>query len=95
MVPGELPTSPQPVLQAYFIQNTNRDLGAWVSNRATLRSGIFQSPKDCAGEDLNTRVDIQSIMQFRVEKNFGLQVGLEVGPVSAPDIRSIRWVLEG
>ena len=67
----------------------------WVSNWATLRSGSFQSPKNGAGEVLNTRVDIHTIMQFRVERDFGFQVGLEYGPVSAPDIRSIRWVLEG
>ena len=63
--------------------------------RATLRSGSFQSPKDGAGEVLNTRVNIHTIMQFRVERNFGFQLGLEFGPVSAPDIRSILWVLEG
>ena len=91
-VPGDLPTSPQPVFQAYFILNTGRDLRAWVSNRATLRSGSFHSPKNGAGEVLNTRVDIHTIMQFRVERNFGFQEGLEFGSVSAPDI---RCVLEG
>ena len=50
-----------------------------------LRSGIFQSPKNGAGEFLNTRVDIHTIVQFRVERNFGFKVGLEFGQVSAPE----------
>ena len=83
------------MFQEYFILNTGRDLGARVYNRATLRSGSFQSPKHGAGEVHNTLVDIHPIMQFQVERNFGFQVGLEFGPVSAPDIRSIRWLLEG
>ena len=87
--------SPQPEFQAYFNLNSGRDLGAWFSNRATLRSGSFQSLKDGAGKVLNTRVDIHTVMQFRVERNFGFQMGLEFGPVSAPNIRSVRWVLEG
>jgi hypothetical protein len=34
-------------------------------------------------------------MEFRVERNFGFQVGLEFGPVSMSDVRAIRWVLKG
>jgi hypothetical protein len=91
-VPGDLPPSPQPGLQAYFIQNTSQCLGR-VTVRARLRSRSCQSPQDDAGEVLNTRVDNTTVEQFRVERNFGFQLGLDVGPVSAPD-RSIRWVVK-
>ena len=79
-VPGDLPTSSQPVFQAYFILNTDRDLGAWVSNRATLRCGSFQSPKNGAGKVLNTRVDIHTIMQFRGGTEFRLPGGSGICP---------------
>jgi hypothetical protein len=60
--------------------------------RATLKIGSCQISKDGAGEVLNTCVDILAFVQFRDEWDFCFQVGLDVGPVSAPDIRSIRWV---
>jgi hypothetical protein len=63
--------------------------------RATLRSESCQSLKDGVGEVLNTRVDILAVVQLWDQRNFVLQVGLEVGPISAPDNRSIRWMLEG
>jgi hypothetical protein len=34
-------------------------------------------------------------VQFRVERNLVFQVSLEVGPVSVPEIRAIRWVKKG
>jgi hypothetical protein len=94
-VPGALPPSPQLVFEAYSILNASRDPGPQVSLRATLRCGICQSPKDGAGEVPNTRVGNIAVVQFRGERNFSFQVGLEFGPVSASDIRSIWWVLEG
>ncbi len=94
-VPGDLPPSPQSVFQAYFILNTSRDLGGWVTMWATFGCGNRQSLKDRVGEVPNTRVDIHTVEQFRVERNFGFQVSLEVGPVSAPDVRSIRWAVKG
>jgi hypothetical protein len=94
-VPGDLPPSPQLVFQTYFILNRRWDQGTRVSVRATLRSGSCQSPKNGAGEVLDTRVDILAGVQFRDERNFGFQMGLEFGPVSTSDIRSLRWLLKG
>jgi hypothetical protein len=37
-------------------------MGAWVTVQAMLRSGSFQSFKNGAGEVLNTRVDIHTVM---------------------------------
>jgi hypothetical protein len=56
-VPGELPLPPQPVFQACFILNARRNRGPWVVTCTTLGSGSYQSPKNGAGEVLNTRVD--------------------------------------
>jgi hypothetical protein len=67
-------------------------IGVRVSSRGR---GSCQSPKNGAGEVLNTRVDSHSIMQLRIERNFSFQFGLEVGPVCAPEVRAIRWVLKG
>ena len=53
------------------------------------------SPEDGPGEILNTGVDSHPVVQFRVERNLFFQLGLEVGTVSAPEIRAIRWVVEG
>jgi hypothetical protein len=50
---------------------------------------------EVAGEVLNTRVDSHIIMHFRVERNFGFQVRLEVGQVSKFEVRANRWVLKG
>jgi hypothetical protein len=44
---------------------------------------------------LNARVDCHSVVQFRIELNLIFQLSLEVGPVSAPEIRAIRLVLKG
>jgi len=94
-VPGYLPPYSLLAFEAHFILNTSRDLGTWINMRATLRSGNFQSRKNGAGEVLNTRVDNLAVKQFWFERNLGFQVGLEIGPVSSPDIRSIRLVLVG
>ena len=68
-----MPPSPHPVFQAYFILNASRDLGARVTEWATLRCRSCQSSKDGAGMVLNTRVDILATVSFRVERNFDLQ----------------------
>ncbi len=56
-----MPPFPQLGFQAYFILNTSRDLGFWVSISATFGFGIHQSLEDGAGEDPNTRVDIHTV----------------------------------
>ena len=57
--------------------------------------GSRQGLEDDVGEVPNICVDIHTIEQFQVERNFGFQVFLEVGPVSTPDVRSVRWVMKG
>ena len=94
-VPGDLPPSPQSVFQEYFILNTSRDLGDLVTMWATFGCGSRQCFEDGATGVPNTRVDIHTVEQFRVERNFGFQLSLEVGPVSAPDVRSIQWTVKG
>jgi hypothetical protein len=54
-----------------------------------------QSLQDSAGEVLNACVDCHPIVQFRVERNLIFQVCLEVGPISAPEIGPIWWVMKG
>jgi len=80
-VPGDLPTSPQPVFRLFNPEYRpgSGDVGHQLGDAL---SGSLQSPKNGAGEVLNTRVDIHTIMQFRVERNFRFQVGLEFGLVS-------------
>ena len=48
-----------------------------------------------ASEKFSTRVDYHPIVQFRIERNMIFQVSLEVGQISAPEIRAIRWVMKG
>ena len=62
---------------------------------ATFGCGSCQSLENGAGEVPNTRVHIHTFEQFRVERNFGFQVSLEVDPGSAPYVRSIRWAKKG
>jgi hypothetical protein len=61
-VPGDLPPSPEPVFQAYFILNDSRYRRPWVVTRAKLGSGYRQSLKNGAGDFLNTRVDSHLIV---------------------------------
>jgi hypothetical protein len=61
---------------------------------ATFGSRCRQSLQDGAGEVLNARVDCHPIVQFRIEQNLIFQVCLEVGPISAPEIGAIRWVMK-
>ena len=68
--------------------------GFRVTMRATFGCGSHQSLDDGAGEILNTSFDIHTVEQFQIERDFGFQLGLEIGPVSAPDIRSIRWSMK-
>ena len=94
-VPGDLPTSPQPVFQTYFILNTGRDLGRGSAIGRRLGVDASIAPR-LAPETISTRVSISiPLCNSGLNGIFGFQVGLEFGPVSAPDIRSIRWVLEG
>ncbi len=93
--PGDLPSSPQSVFQAYFILNTSRDPRGWVTTWTKLGCGSRQGIEDDVGEVPNTCVDIHAIEQFRVDRNFGFQVVLEVGRVSTPEVRSVRWVMKG
>jgi hypothetical protein len=94
-VPGDLPLPAQPVLQAYFILNARWYRRPWVGTRATFWSRCRHSLQDVAGEVLDARVDCHPVVQFRIERNFIFQVSLEIGPVSAPVVRAIRWVVEG
>ena len=63
--------------------------------RAALGSRSCQSLQNGAGEVLNARVDYHLIVQFRIERNLIFQASFEVGPVNAPEVRAIRWVLKG
>jgi hypothetical protein len=94
-VPGYLPPPPKPVLQAYSILNDSPNRRPWIVTRATLGIGCRQSLKNGAGEVLNAHVDSHVIVQFRIEGNLIFQIGLEVGTVNAPEVRAIRWVVEG
>ena len=94
-VPGDLPTLPQPVLQAYFVLSANRYRRPWVVTWATFGSRCHQSLQDGAGEILNACVDCHPIVQFRIKRNMIFHVSLEVGPISGPEIRAIRWVMKG
>ena len=94
-VPGDLPPAPQPVLQAYFVLNAGRYRRPWVITWVTFGSRCRQSLQDGGGEILNACVDCHPIVQFRIERNMTFQVSLDVGPISAPEIRAIRWVIKG
>jgi hypothetical protein len=60
--------------------------------RVILGSGSCQSLQNDAGQVLNALVDCHLLVLFRVHQNFIFQADLEVGPVSAPEIRAIWWV---
>jgi len=92
-VPGDLPPPPQPVLQAYFVLNAGRYRRPWDITWATFGSRCRQRLQDGAGEILNACVDCHPIVQFRIERNMTFEVNLEVGPISAPEISAIRWVM--
>ena len=94
-LPGDLPTPPQPVLHAYFVLYASLYRRPWVVTWATFGSRCRQNLQDGAGEILNACVDCHPIVQFRIERNMIFQVSLEVGPISAPEIRAIRWVMKG
>ena len=94
-IPGDQPTPPQPVLQAYFVLNASRYRRPWVVTWATFGSRCRQSLQDGSGEILNAYVDCHPIVLFRIERNMIFQVSLEVGPISAPEIRAIRWMMKG
>ena len=65
-----------------------------VATGAALGCSRCQSLQNGDGDVLNARVDCHPVVQFRIELNLVFQVSLEVGPVSAPEIRAIRWVLK-
>jgi len=56
-VPGDLPTSPQPVFQTYFILNTGRDLGRGSAIGRRLGVDASIAPR-LAPETISTRVSI-------------------------------------
>jgi len=76
----------------YLILNASRYRGPRVVTRVILGSGSCQILQNGARHVLNTRVYCHSIVKFRVDRNFVIQVGLEVGPVSALEIKAIQWV---
>ena len=93
-VPGDLPTLPQTVLQAYFILNARRYRRPLVVTWATFGSRCCHSLQDGGGAILNACVDCHPIVQFRIERNMIFLVSLEVGPIGASEIRAIRWVVK-
>ena len=50
-----------------------------------------------APEKFSTHVSItiSLCVQFRIERNYLFQLSLEVGPVRAPEVRTIRLVVKG
>jgi hypothetical protein len=62
---------------------------------ATFGSISCQSLQDGAGEALIACVVCHPIVQFWIELNFIFQVCLEFGPISSPEIGTIRWVMKG
>ena len=44
---------------------------------------------------MNAVVDSHLILHFRIETNQFFQVSLEVVPVSAPEVRAVRWEVNG
>ena len=93
-VAGDLPPPPPPVLQAYFVLNAGRYRRPWPVTWATFGSRCRQGLQDDPGEVLNACVDCHPVLQYRVERNLIVQVSIEVGPVSATEIRTIRLVLK-
>ena len=91
-VPGDLPTPPQPVLQAYFVLHASWYRRPWVVTLETFGNRCCQSLQDGVGEIVNTCVDCHPMVQFRIERTIIFQVSLEVGPISASEISAIRWV---
>ena len=94
-VPGDMPLPSQSILQAYIILNASRYRGPWVVTRSTLESVNCQSLQNVAGDDFNARLDSHLIVQFRIERNLFSQVRLGDGPVSALEVRAIRWTVKG
>ena len=93
-VAGQLPLSPQPVLQAYIFLNAGRYQRPWVVTPATLGSRFYLRLQECVGEILNACVECHLVVQFLIERNMSLQVSLEFRSVSAPEIRTNRWGLK-
>jgi hypothetical protein len=56
-LPGDLPPSPQSVFQAFFILNTSRDLGGWVTIQARLGFEAARAQR-MAPEKFSTHVSI-------------------------------------
>jgi hypothetical protein len=61
-VPGDLPLSPQPVLQANLILNASGYRRPWVDKRATFVTSFRQSIQGVAGKVLNARVDCYPVV---------------------------------
>jgi hypothetical protein len=73
-VPGDLPTPPQPVLQAYPVLNSIRYRRPWETMRTTLRCRSLQLFPKGVGEVLNERVHCHPFVQFQIEWNLIFQM---------------------
>jgi len=66
----------------------------WNITRATIGIRYSQSLQNGAGI-LNQRVDFHPVVTFRIERKLIIQLSLEVGPINAPEIIAMWWVLKG
>ena len=94
-VTGDLPLPPKQVFHTYLFLKSGRYPRSWIVTRATLGIWRCQSPPNGAGEVLRPYVDWHLVVQFWMKRNYLFQLRLEVGPVSAPEVRVIRWVMKG
>ena len=92
-IPCELPLSPKPILQAYFILNSSRHRKQRISTRSTIGSGHFEGPTNGAIEILDTRVNACLIGSFRDERNVIVQACLELGPIGPLEVWTV-WDVE-
>ena len=93
-VPGDLP---QPRNRFLKLSHPECQLVSEAVDRhaVTLRISLCQILQNGAWEVLNARVDCHLSLQFRIEWKYIFEVSLEVGPVSASEVRAIRWVVKG
>ena len=94
-VPCELPLPPQPVLQASIVLNVGPYQRPLVVTRATFGKRCRQSRQDDVERVLIAGFDCHLVVKFGIGRNLISQLSSELDPVSALDIRVMRWVLEG
>jgi hypothetical protein len=70
-------------------------IGGRGSSRGRHLGFDTESLMNGAREVLNARVDSHLIVYIRVERNLILQISMEFGPLSTPEVSAIRWVVEG